>query len=356
MIREQSRSIVMRIRQAQRANLRMKEGVAMEVFQLTTAYNELRTAIAVLNASFSRPGSDNGSAFVATKDGPFLYAESAIALAKRAFEDIFYDWGKQQGIETLQPEGSSSDHAIKRPEKDGRETQVWLGGIGVDQFQLELAKEVNRCKDRFQEAVHNLRQRVQQENNGGENHAYKTFRKILNDNRLGLVSLRQAYRHIPLLDETPASIRFSFSAGGRSIKRMTIGQAKELLVKKGWEGKNIEVAFAKLNNQKTGHVVAQVQELAGYFKANIAWPEPDEGEVRRQTIPVFLPILYLANSEITPSHQPHPPTTSQTRTKPRSDRKLVSEPFIQGLRLYAYADAINPVADSSEGSVDNRIA
>lgn len=328
----------------------------MEVFQLTTTYNELRAAIADLNASFSRPGSDNSSAFVAVKDGPFLYAESAIALAKRAFEDIFYDWGKQQDVEALKPEGSSAEKTLKLPEKDGRETQVWLGAIGVDQDQLELAKEVNRCKDRFQEAVHNLRQRVQQENSGGESHAYKTFRKILSDNRLGLVSLRQAYRHIHLLEEAPASIRFSFSVGGRSIKRMTIGQAKDLLVKKGWEGKNIEVAFAKLNNQKTGHVVAQVQELAGYFKANVAWPEPDEGEVRRQTIPVFLPILYLASSEITPSHQTHPPTSSQTRTKPRSDRKLESEPFIQGLRLYAYVDAINPAPSSSEGSVDDGIA
>lgn len=328
----------------------------MEVFQLTTAYNELRAAIADLNASFSRPGSDNRSAFVAVKDGPFLYAESAISLAKRAFEDIFYDWGRQQDVEALKPEESPTDKALKLPEKDGRETQVWLGGIGVDQAQLELAKEVNRCKDRFQEAVQNLRQRVQQENSGGESQAYKTFRKILGDNSLGLVSLRQAYRHIHMLEETPASIRFSFSVGGRSIKRMTIGQAKDLLVKKGWEGKNIEVAFAKLNNQKTGHVIAQVQELAGYFKANVAWPEPDEGEVRRQTIPVFLPILYLANNKITPSHQPHPPTSSQTRTKPRSDRKLESEPFIQGLRLYAYVDAINPAASSSEGSVDNGIA
>lgn len=334
----------------------MKEGVAMEVFQLITTYSELRAAIAALNASFSRPGSDNSGAFVAAEDGPFLYAESAIALAKRAFEDIFYDWSKQRDIEALKPEVSSTDKVVKRPEKDGRETKVWLGGIGVDQAQLELAKEVNRCKDRFQEAVHNLRQRVQQEISGGENYAYKTFRKILNDNKLGLVSLRQAYRHIHLLDDTPASIRFSFSVGGRSIKRMTIDQARDLLVKKGWEGKNIEVAFAKLNNQKTGHVVAQVQELAGYFKANVTWPKTDEGEVRRQTIPVFLPILYLASSEITPSHQPHPPTSSQTRTKPRSDRKLESEPFIQGLRLYAYVDAINPVASSSEGSVDDRIA
>lgn len=331
----------------------------MDVFELKTAYNELRASIAALNVSFIRPGSDNRSAFIAAKDGPFLYGDNAIALASRAFEDIFYDWGKQQDAENSDAESAPPKHTSHRKEqKDGRETPVWMGAIGVDHVQLELAREVNRRKDAFQEAVHRFRLQVQQQCKGGENHAYKTFRNLLSDEdlglNLGLVSLRQAYRHIPLLDITPASIRFSFSAGGRSIKRMTIQQALDLIEKKGWVGENIEAAKEKLNDQKTHHVVAQVQQLAGYFKANVTWPKPLEGEPKKQTIPVFLPILYLKSEELTPKHQPHPPLASKPRLNARVDKRLEAEPFLKELRLYAYKESSQPAKVMQSTSINDR--
>ncbi|MBD8089356.1 hypothetical protein IFT48_05115 [Pseudomonas fluorescens] len=315
----------------------------MEVFNLTEAYNDLKAAISKLNGSLSRPAADNRKAFVGTKNGLFLFGDDAIALASRAYEDIYYDFDEHLKAEAGRAdEGPQNDS--KAPEKtdgDGRETRIWLGGVPVEEHQLELAREVNRRKDLFQTAVHEARARVQMDKEGCANTVHRAFRDVLKKHHLGLVSLRQAYRHIPLLDDTPASIRFSFSSAGRSIKKVSPEQVLMLIEKKGLSGKKIEIIKKKLGKQSPDLELAQVQDLAGYYKANVLWPKPDDvdQEVRRLTIPVFLPILFLRSNDLSPSHQPYPPPAVKVERKQRRDRKLEMEPFIDTLRIYAYKTA-----------------
>lgn len=283
----------------------------MEIFEVKEAYRDLKESIEGLCQAIG--SISNG--FVATREGPFSYGKDAADLAIKGYSELFY--------------GNNAE--------DGRHTDIWIGALGVCEDVLTLATLVNSRKDQFQTAVQNARNQIQELHKVTYAGANKSFRGLMADIGLSQLSLRQAYRHIPILTETPKSIGFSFSSGGRSIKRLSPEQALSILIKSGFSGENIEIERKKIERLSPDTVLAQVHPQAGYFKANIRFAASGESdEIRKQTMPVFLPILYLNNSEQSLVKPLFLPPQKKAERKQRNDRKLEKEPFVKSLSLYSY--------------------
>lgn len=293
----------------------------MEVMLLITYLQELEKSIQALTLHIEK----SSNLFIATKPGQFICATQAIAVACASISDLYY----ADGIE------------------DGRYTSVCLGGIALSPEGIEKAIEVNLAKDVFHKAC-----KAVMENARGKGYLKlspagqaKRLRAVLIDAGYPRLSLRQCFRHLPVLHHAPVQIRFSFSSGGRSIRKITVEQALALLESKKYESKKSDIQKLKISELPLDTPLAQVQELPGYYKANV-WHEPASDP---QTIPAFLPILYPYDPETPLNRQeglPEADVDKRMRWKKmradnrlsefRSDKKLNDEPYSDLIRVYGY--------------------
>jgi len=300
----------------------------MEAMLLTDCIRQLEIAVNDLTEAL-RPG--DHPAFIAIRPGLFEEGERGLELARAGIRDIF-----------------TPEHAM-----DGRFTPICVGAIGVDEIVLEKAKYVNICKDHLRGAVHTVTDRLctGQKSRAGKS---KAIRSLLRDLGWGSLSLRLCYRHLPIVEYQPKRIGFSYSSGGRSIKRMTIEQALRFIddldrerheVETSENGLKSRVTIENLMIQRPDLIVAHVQPLAGYYKANIF----SDLSKKPKTIPAYLPVIYLKNDHSPVSHTLKLPekndwqriTREEDRVENgknpnRSDKKLRDEPFIESLSLYVY--------------------
>ncbi|WP_410951544.1 hypothetical protein [Pseudomonas sp. S1(2024)] len=277
----------------------------MEVSLLKDQLKTLNDSILSLNELLSA-----GQACFATKDsGEFKVGQEAIKVIKTAYASLWYE------------EGVS----------DGRVTPIWLGAMAVDSDVLAAAAQVNRNKDQFQSIVIAAKKRLRDLHAQSVAGTDKSFRRLMNEIGLGRLSLRMAYRHIPLLEKTPESIRFSFSSSGKSITRITPEQALIELHETGFTGSHIDYQATILRKIHPDTPLAKIQHLAGYYKANLKF----ENEPFRKTLPTFLPILYPAG-EREPDRQLEVPEAWSTIRNRRKDQKLCSIPLIPTLRIHTY--------------------
>jgi hypothetical protein len=277
----------------------------MEIYLLKDQFKALVEKIDLLNLSLGA-----GSAVYAAKEsGAFSFGVDAIDLFRSSYRSLWYEDGVA----------------------DGRFTPIWLGSMAVEQAVLNIALEVNELKDQFQASViaakASLRDGRVLSNAGVD----KSFRRLMADIGFSKLSLRMAYRHVPVIQRTPISIRFSYSSSGKSISRITPEQALKELLETGYSGAHIAYQAKILGSIAPDTQLAKVQNLAGYYKANVRF----EHQPLKQTIPTFLPILYLSGDR-SPDHQMEIPEPSMTYKRLRKDRKLCSIPLIPTLRVHAY--------------------
>lgn len=277
----------------------------MEISLLKTQFGELVTAIDELNCSL-----DHGlDPFAAKQSGLFSSGAEALSVIKSAFSSLWYE-----------------DEAI-----DGRYTPIWLGGVAVDRSIIVLAERVNALKDTFQTSVISARNHLQASSGLSSGGASKSFRRMLSEIGFGRLSLRMAYRHIPIITPTPSSIRFSHCSAGKSITKITPAQALEKIIEAGLEGVGINIIVKQLGKMPAHTDLAQVQFLPGYYKANLRF----ECEPSKKTVPTFLPMLYLAG-DVAPDRQIEIPGPRKFSKSPRADRKLSNIPIVEALRIYPY--------------------
>lgn len=282
----------------------------MEYFEIISALNKLRAAIDNLNESLTC----QSKCHVATAPGAFMVGEQALPIILEGFRTLDF-----------------ADQA------DGRFTQTWIGSIAVNTRVLELAREVNNRKDALRNAIHSERDRYMQLRPVREQAASRMIRVFLSENtETCRLSLKQAYRHIPILDDTPRSIRFSYSSAGKSIKRITVRDALKLFEAEDFTSLSAMVDKKRLAAMDENSVLAMVQELPGYYKANITFSEDGNPPYTRKTLPVFLPILYPESPKFSPKTQAELPQEVLRSRAMRSDSKLKRYPTFPTLRLYEY--------------------
>lgn len=280
----------------------------MEIMLLKDSISQLQSAMAAFTNSFN----EHTPVFVAARPGEFQVGEAGIQLATEEITDLF-----------------TPDHAA-----DGRYTSICVGAIGVDEETLERAKYVNLCKDRLIAAVQIVNDRLCA---GAKSKAGKSkiMRALLKQIGWGRLSLRLCYRHLPVLDYQPYRIGFSYSSGGKSIKKISLAQAMERLTEAGFESDQAKCDYEKLAEQQADLTLAVVQPLAGYYKANIL---AQKGS-KPKTMAVYLPIIYLRSGDEAVQHSAQLGEKDDWKRigrKTRTDSKLDPNPIITSLPVHSY--------------------
>lgn len=217
--------------------------------------------------------------------------------------------------------------------QDGRKTRARHGIVLADNELLEMVKKINQQKDHFRKTVKSTREElsatewVEEYGKLGQ----VNLRDALQHSNLTRVHLRQCYRHIPLLEEHPQTIGFSWYVSGRSIRKLSVEQAEEALIALGEEKPHIKLQLQKLNQLPAYADLAQMQSLAPVVRANIVFES--SRKAMNTSLPLFIPdtgtgLPKFNKIELTP-----PEVRSR---KTRADSKVDPEPFLPSIRVHLY--------------------
>jgi len=225
---------------------------------------------------------------------------------------------------------------------DGQEsnhTRSCHGLIGISHRTAKIATEVNDAKAQFQAVM----QRIKKQHPKIANDIpfqlpkrHPAFRQALSNQCLSRLHLKQCYRQIPLLQQHPDRVGFTWSLDGKSITKISVEEAELKLIKIGEEKPHIQAQLQKLQQlaEDRHDALRKVQKLAPAMKANLVFRSP-EG-TRRKTISAPLPILFPALPfESLPAHKKldlEPPKEHQ-RMK-RLDTQLSQEPFLKTINVF----------------------
>lgn len=284
----------------------------MEIMMLKSCFMRLNQSLLELSLKIE----NSPSVFVASSSREFVTGPAGILAAQQGITDLFYS----------------------KDVEDGRFTNVCLGGVALPNDALDAVIEVNRAKDEFHTACKTVIENAKNKHGRvllSQAARAKRLREILKEAGYPRLSLRHCFRHIALLHHSPLSIRFSYSSGGRSIRRVSVQDALTLLEKAGYESDEAMAEHKLLSELPVDTPLAQVQSLAGYFKANVF----HDAESSPETISAFLPIFYPYDADRPVKRQmglPEPDPDKRVKRKVRTDKKLKDEPFVSSIRVFAY--------------------
>jgi hypothetical protein len=154
------------------------------------------------------------------------------------------------------------------------------------------------------------------------------------------LNLKQAYRHIPVLDRRPIKIGFTWSKHGRVIQRTSVAAARRLLEQRV-ETSQTRLELQRLAEIREIEVLARVRSVCPHLRANLVFStENGSPAVCRRLMQAPLPILVpLRSGERLPEFvavSPDPPTTPRLR---RADIRIEDEPFLPSVRIHRYRDS-----------------
>ena len=240
--------------------------------------------------------------------------------------------------------------------QDGRETRSYPGLVGVSAATFAIATRVNEAKAAFQASV----QALQLQDKRAWRSIQETLptfnreiRHLLSLSGVGRLHLKQANRQIPLLQSTPAKIGFSWYSSGKSIKRISVKDAENLLLQLSTDSPHIQIQLDKLASLPKDEHLARVQTLAPIMRANVVYGGKDDRQsgftdndskkntpkdISRKAMNVSLPIMFpLKKDEVMPVHNEISLTPPEQRTRlRRSDIKTEDEVFLPSIRVYRY--------------------
>jgi len=226
-----------------------------------------------------------------------------------------------------------------RDGQDGRETRSRHGLVMANADLCEHIKDINQQKDRFRQAVQQARAELitddwqQHYTQLGQRHA--SLRESLTFAGLKRVHLKQCFRHIPLLESCPKKVGFSWYVNGRSIKKISVAQAQEMLLELGEEKSHIQVQLKKLAHLSEHLQLAQIQTLAPVVRANLVF-DPASA-IKRKAMNLALPLFIPGEGAQLPvfNEISSEPPVGRTRQQ-RGDQKISAEPFLPSLRIHTY--------------------
>lgn len=288
----------------------------MEIMMFKESLNKLECSLKILSDHIKTLP----YYFAATVEGPFKKDEEALSAICFALTNLYYSENNE----------------------DGRFTPRCLGAVASDEYTLSLVRDVNGRKDEFQQAAKKCLGILVDSRSTSKSPAgkAKAMRSILADIGYGRLSLRQCYRHIPLVEYTPTSVRFSYSAKGKSISKISLDRAVGLLDKSEFESDSAQIDRERLSKLPSDIELAKVQDLAGYYKMNIV----QCAGLNPETIPAFLPLFYLHDEAKPLIHQDVLPGVSSEKKIPRkvrSDKRLDDCPLASSIRVYGYSGQPN---------------
>lgn len=225
--------------------------------------------------------------------------------------------------------------------QDGRETLTCPGIVGASLNTLTAARACNIAKDEFKAAILALKALGRIEINHAMTDLHRRWETVaLAMRRMGAahLNLKQAYRHIPLLERRPLKIGFTWSKQGRVIQRTSVATARRLLEQRV-ETPQIRLELQRLAEIDGDEPLARVRSVCPHLRANIVFAEPELATVSRRLMQAPLPILVpLQQGERLPEFvavAPNPPDNPRLR---RADIRIEDEPFLPSVRVHRYRD------------------
>lgn len=223
--------------------------------------------------------------------------------------------------------------------QDGRETLTCPGIVGASLETLASARACNIAKDEFKAAVLALKSLGREKMNGAMIDLHRRWETVATAmRRLGAarLNLKQAYRHIPLLNRCPLKIGFTWSKQGRVIQRTSVAEARRLLEQRV-ETPQVQLDLRRLTEISSDEPLARVRGVCPHLRANIVFAELEQADVSRRLMQAPLPILVpLQRGERLPEFvavTPEPPLNPRLR---RADVRIEDEPFLPSIRVYRY--------------------
>lgn len=219
---------------------------------------------------------------------------------------------------------------------DGRTTRTQCGLVGCSTHLLDLAAHTNQVKTRFQHAVALFRSTEGRYPDDTLTTRAKALAAQLNRKGLARLHLKQCYRHIPVLSFTPLKVGFNWYRSGRSIKRISVEDAINMLLKMDKGQPHIQIQLKVLASLPTNEPLAQLQPQAPVVRANLQWREGEH--LHRKALNCPLPILFpLSEDKAFPAHNEIAPTPPlQRERRERSDLRIDPSPLLPGLRIHRY--------------------
>lgn len=224
-----------------------------------------------------------------------------------------------------------------------REILVCAGFIGASHETLSLVTIVNECKERFKNSILALKSAKIAKTDPTlteklEPLITRTYNSSITLKKMGLsrLHLKQCYRKIPILSNPPEKIRWTW-ANTRSIKKITVKEAHEMLRKKG-KDMGIERQLQKLSYLPENAPLAIVQDLAPHLRANILFHV--EKTPQRLMIKGPLPFFFPAETQTPfPDFKAPPAKSGRNENRSiRSDVKLDPHPFLPAIRAHRYIE------------------
>lgn len=216
---------------------------------------------------------------------------------------------------------------------DGRVTESRHGLVAIDAATAQQVHAVNQAKQCFHHAIAPFRQQ-QAEWRAELQHRGVALREALASKGLTRLHLKQCYRQLPLLEQQPLRVGFNWYSSGRSIKRMTVQQVQEALLKLGADKPHIALQLAQLNALNAATPLAQVQQQAPLMRCNLRLN--DQGD--RLAMNLSLPLLFVhdANQPFPDFNQPPLSAPSDRQRQVRSDCRLEPDALLPSLRIHRY--------------------
>ncbi len=224
--------------------------------------------------------------------------------------------------------------------QDGRVTRPHIGLVAADEALLDHVARVNDAKEAFAALLGRIRD--QAPTLIPEIKAVLPFRHpVLHDHLRGQglarLHLKQCWRAIPVADAPVARVRLAWYSSGRSIKRLSVREAEQKLLKLDSEAPHVRIQLRKLAGIPDGETLAQVQQQAPLMRANLFFREPLEDGRQRRAMNVALPLFVPSPDGRLPDHNLPSPTPPESRTRARRrDERLESEAFLPSLRVFRY--------------------
>lgn len=222
--------------------------------------------------------------------------------------------------------------------QDGRDTLTCPGIIGASAQTLTLARGCNEAKDAFKAAVLNLKALPKAEADTLMLDLHRrdaTVAAAMKRMGAARLNLKQAYRHVPLLDNRPVKIGFTWSKQGRTIQRTSVGEARRLLERRR-ETPQIRTELERLAGVAETETLARVRRVCPHLRANLVFAAEDE-EVERRLMQAPLPLLIpLSSGESLPEFVPISSEPGGNSRLQRSDVRIEPEVFLPSIRIHRY--------------------
>jgi len=231
-------------------------------------------------------------------------------------------------------------HALWYAEdQDGRETLTCAGIVGAKPETLAAAHLCNIAKDAFKAAVLALKTLERSEEAAALadlQHRQESVAAAMRRMGAARLNLKQAYRHIPLLNERPLKIGFTWSRQGRVIQRISVAAARRLLEQRA-ETPQTLLELRRLAEIPDDEMLARVRSVRPHLRANIVFAAPESSSVQRRLMQTPLPVLIpLQPGERLPDFVPIASEPLDTPRLRRADVRIQSEPFLPSVRIHRY--------------------